>query len=98
MVPLSRPIVEAPPVSWWHVIVDLERHGYTHGQIASVIGSQRSTVENWKNRAAGPRHDDGERLIALWCAVTMRPREDLPKRTDGVLSASAFRSLGTPRA
>ena len=28
-----------PGVSWWHLIVEMERHGYTHGQIAAAIGS-----------------------------------------------------------
>ena len=84
-------IPDTPGVSWWHVIVALERHGYTHGQIAAAIDSTRGTVEGWKNKGARPRHEDGERLIALWGVVTGRTREDLPLLEERVLSAAAFR-------
>lgn len=75
------------PISWWHVIVTLERQGYTHGAIAAAIGSSRTTVEGWKNRGALPSHDIGECLIELWQTVTGKSREDLP-RQQGQLSAA----------
>lgn len=75
------------PVSWWHVIVALERHGYTHGAIAAAIGSCRSTVAGWKNSGASPAHDIGECLIQLWQTVTGNTREDVP-RQQGYLSAA----------
>lgn len=80
-----------PGVSWWHVIVDLEKRGYTHAAIGAAIGSARSTVETWKNRDIEPSHDYGERLISLWGLVTGRPREDLPRKLDQILSAAAVR-------
>lgn len=80
-----------PGVSWWHVIVQLERHGYTHGQVAAAIGGARSTVQDWKNRDAEPGHVDGERLIALWRVVTGKARDDLPLKIEAVLSAASFR-------
>ena len=86
----ARPRLQRPSVSWWHVIVMLERHGYTHGAIAAAIGSARANVENWKNRAE-PKHTDGELLIELWCNVTQQDRSELPTRTDRVLSAASFR-------
>lgn len=87
--PRSR--LQLPSVSWWHVIVMLERHGYTHGAIAASIGSSRSTVEGWKNKNASPRHEDGESLIDLWCAVMQQGREGLPLRTGHTLSAAQLR-------
>lgn len=84
-------IPPTPGISWWHVIVELERNGYTHGQMAAAIGGARGTIEGWKNKAAEPRHEDGERLLALWRVVTGKPADDLPRKTDGVLSAAAFR-------
>lgn len=80
-----------PGISWWHVIVEVERHSYSHGQIAAAIDSSRTTVEGWKNRHAEPRHQEGERLIALWAQVTGKGREDLPRKTGGTLSAAQFR-------
>ncbi|WP_295539249.1 hypothetical protein [uncultured Pseudacidovorax sp.] len=79
------------PVSWWHIVVDLERHGYTHALIAAAVDVGRSTVQGWKNLDATPRHDDGERLIALWLDVTKRTRDDLPRRATDILSAAALR-------
>ena len=86
----ARAHLQRPLVSWWHVIVTLERNGYTHAAIGAAIGSNRSTVENWKNRGV-PKHPDGESLIELWCAVTQQERADLPMRTDRTLSAAQFK-------
>lgn len=80
-----------PSVSWWHVITELERHGYTHPAIAAAIGSSKSTVEGWKNRNAEPAHVDGERLCALWRIVTGKPRDEVPVRSEDILSAASFR-------
>lgn len=82
---------ELPGVSWWHVITEMERNGYTHAAMAAAIGSTRGTVEGWKNKSASPRHEDGERMIALWRVVTGRAREDLPVKTSDILSAASFR-------
>lgn len=75
------------PVSWWHVIVALEKHGYSHAAIGAAIGSTRSTVENWKNRGASPPWHLGECLVELWQTVTGNNREDVP-RQQGFLSAA----------
>lgn len=84
-------IDEKPGVSWWHVVVVMERSGYTHSAIGAAIGVPRTTVEGWKNRNAEPGHVDGERLIALWRVVTGKPREDLPLKMSQILSAAVFR-------
>jgi hypothetical protein len=88
---------DEPGVSWWHVIVMIEKHSYTHAAIAAAIGSYRGTVEDWKNGGAEPRHEMGERLCALWRVVTGRPHEEIPRKLEKSLSASEFRDLGTPR-
>ncbi|CAN5715538.1 hypothetical protein BH10PSE18_BH10PSE18_08160 [soil metagenome] len=85
------PTIDAPAVSWWQVIVDLERERYTHVAIATAIGSARGTVEGWKNKHAQPRHEDGERLIALWCVVKGRQRADLPLRRQATRSVAQMR-------
>lgn len=80
-----------PGISWWHVIVTMERSGYTHAAMAAAIGSARTTVEGWKNRAAEPGHTDGERMIALWRVVTGKSRDDLPLKDSEILSAASFK-------
>jgi len=80
-----------PSVSWWHVIVMLERHGYTHAAIAGAIGSKRTTILNWKNMGQEPSHQIGESLIDLWCSVEQKRRDDLPMRVGRTLSAAQFR-------
>ena len=80
-----------PGISWWHVIVTMEKNGYTHSAIGAAIGVPRTTIEGWKNRNAEPAHMDGERLCALWRVVTGRPADELPRKLDQVLSAASFR-------
>lgn len=80
-----------PGVHWWAVIVDMEKRGYTHAAMGAAVGASRTAVESWKNRDNEPGHDIGERLCALWRVVTGRPREELPRKVGGVLSAASFR-------
>jgi len=74
-------VLVRPGVSWWKVIVDLERAGFYHGQIAAAIGARRTTVLGWKNHEAAPRYEDGERLIALWRVATGLTAEQVPRKT-----------------
>ena len=80
-----------PGISWWHVIVMIEKHGYTHSAIGAAIGASRGAVEGWKNKYYEPAHEQGERLIALWRVVTGQPRDELPRKVGQVLSAADFR-------
>lgn len=84
-------IPELPGVSWWHVVTDLSRRGYTSAQVAAVIGCGGSTVRDWKNLDSEPNHMDGERLLALWCIVTGKTREDIPVKASHILSAASFK-------
>lgn len=91
-IPLTpRSMSSAPGVSWWHVIVELERGGYTHAATGAAVGVSRTAVESWKNRNVEPGHDYGERLVSLWRVVTGRARDDLPRKLDQILSAASFR-------
>ena len=68
-----------PGVDWFKLITELcTKHGYTHALIAMAVGAGKSTVQGWK-QGAEPSHRDGESLIAIWCQVTGRPRDDTPK-------------------
>ena len=67
-------------VDWFRVIVDLERCGYRHADMAASIGSAKSTLVGWK-KGSRPSYDEGERLIELWCSVTAKSRDSVP-RTD----------------
>ena len=87
MIRLSKTL----PVSWWHIVMELERHGHTHAAIADAIDGNRSTVENWKNRGARPSHHHGERLIDLWKGVTGKSHEDLPRQPGFVSAAKIAR-------
>jgi len=80
-----------PGVSWWHVIVQMEKHGYTHSSIAAAVGISRQGVESWKNRDIEPSHENGERLCALWRVVTGLPAAEIPRKFVQVLSAADFR-------
>lgn len=80
-----------PRVSWWAIIIELGRHGYTSGNISAAIGCGSSTVRDWKNLDAEPGHVDGERLIALWRVVTGLPRDQVPMQDGGILSAATFK-------
>lgn len=82
---------DVQPVSWWHVIVELQRRGYTHGTVAAAVGVARGTVDAWKNRGCEPGHVDGERLVALWSSVTGQPRDELPRKAADILSAASVR-------
>ena len=85
------PLHKRPPVSWWHLIVELERHGYSCRLVGDVVGRGTATVNGWKNLDAEPKHVDGVSLIELWAAVTGKGEQDLPRKTCSVLSAAAFK-------
>lgn len=84
-------IPDVPGVSWWHLIVEMERRGYTHAAVGAAIGMSRSGVESWKNRNIEPSHEVGERMIALWRVVTGKSRDDVPVKASQILSAACFR-------
>ena len=73
-----QPEVLRVRVDWFRVIVDLERSGYRHVDMAAAVGAGKSTLVGWKS-GSRPAYDEGERLVMLWCAVTKKGRDSVPK-------------------
>jgi hypothetical protein len=66
-------------IDWFRVIADLCAKGYTHTSIAvAVNGVNYNTVRYWRDGGA-PRYEDGEQLIQLWCNVTGKCKEIIPR-------------------
>lgn len=57
--------------------------------LARELDVPRGTLRRWLE-GAEPRHDDGERIIAVWVRITGKAREYVP-RTRPVLSATKLR-------
>lgn len=79
---------DAHMVNWFRVIVDLERAGYGVRAMEKKTGLPRATLNDWKCEVSRPSHFGGEQLIALWMIETGLPRERLPLKTGGQLSAA----------
>lgn len=69
-------LTKTEKVDWFRVVVDLERSGYSHADIAAVVGVGKSTVQGWKD-GARPKFEEGEMLIGLWATVTKNGRESV---------------------
>lgn len=65
-------------VAWALIVADLKSRGHTNETIAKRIGATEGRVRKWVEIDCQPRHDDGERLLAMWCQVTGRQRETAP--------------------
>ena len=65
-------------VDWPAVLMQLQGHGWTLVRIGAAIGTPEDRVRKWLQIFAQPRHDDGERLVALWCAVMRAERDAVP--------------------
>lgn len=70
---------DAERIDWFEVLMDLQRKGYSPATIGMAIDVPRTTINGWRDLGASPRHEDGEKLIALWCSVLGSTRELLPK-------------------
>lgn len=77
-------------VDWPNVVAQLCARGQTVPGIAAKLQVARTTVLAWRDIDTEPRHDVGERLIALWCSSTGLPRTAIPMRKR-ILSAAAMR-------
>lgn len=66
---------------WFRIILDVGRHGHIHSTIAMACGTAKSTVQGWKQGAV-PRWNEGERLVCLWCSVSGKGRDELPRISD----------------
>lgn len=74
---LQQRLAHRPRVDWFQVLIDIGRHGFTTQQIADQCAAPKSTILGWK-QGGEPNHADGERLVAMWCAVVRLSREQLP--------------------
>lgn len=75
-------------VDWFLVIVALEKKGANMYVLSEKSGVPRSTLNDWKCLRTQPSHYGGEQLIALWMVETGLPRDQVPMRRDGQLSAA----------
>lgn len=66
-------------VNWQAVLQALRDHGYGDAHVARRIGATRQRVRKWREIHTQPRHDDGERLLAMWAEVTRQPRDTAPR-------------------
>lgn len=65
-------------VDWPEVLNDLVAAGKTLDALGKAIGANADRLKKWRDIECQPRHDDGERLLAVWCAVTGKARADAP--------------------
>lgn len=69
------PTIEA--VDWFTLIWALIRSGHTLVAISERTGISHSTLRGYVDGSLPP-HWRGELLVALWCEVFDKPRDDLP--------------------
>jgi hypothetical protein len=71
---------QQPPlvVDFEAVLDELRRHGFSARAIASHIGVSHVSVLGYREGAV-PQFNIGERLVALWCGVTNKTVEQLPR-------------------
>jgi hypothetical protein len=60
---------EETRVDWQQVLIDLSNRGLTIKDIVAGTDIPKSTLDNYKNRNAEPKHADGERLLMFWRAA-----------------------------
>jgi orotate phosphoribosyltransferase-like protein len=65
-------------VDWSELLNDLRRRGLRTRQIAENLEMSHSTLVEYGQGVKSPLHANGERLIAYWCSVTSKTREEVP--------------------
>lgn len=66
-------------VDWFRVLADLQFLGLTNLDVSRRLVIPHRTIGGWKE-GTEPRHMDGEALIELWCSMTSKTRNALPRR------------------
>jgi hypothetical protein len=65
-------------VTDWSAIIEGLRHkGFTFAQLSACTGIPQPTLIRFRDGGC-PKHPDGETLVALWCALTLSTREQVP--------------------
>jgi hypothetical protein len=77
-------------VDWFRVLADLKAHGVSLRGIRRQIQIPETTL-NYYKQGGEPKHANGEVLIAFWCQVTNREREQLPMEQAGLSAAEVNR-------
>lgn len=72
------PVINISKIDWFRILSDMSRYGFSLQDIAEELDVVASTLIGWK-KGASPRHHTGEALIELWCKVTHKTRDELPK-------------------
>lgn len=67
------------PVDWFRVLADLKERGWSLQAISVVTGIPLTTLADYRNAGAQPRHSAGESLTVLWCGAMGRTRHDIPR-------------------
>lgn len=67
-------------VHWVQILRELHDAGFRDADIAKRIGghTEGEKIRKWRTVRCQPRHDDGERLLAMWSQVMRKPREAAP--------------------
>lgn len=68
----------AEVVDFIAVLDDLRRHGLSTRAIGKHAGVSHVAVLGYRDGAM-PGHPVGERLVTLWCGLTNKKREELPR-------------------
>lgn len=64
---------------WFQIICELNKCKLSAQEQTKRIGVPYPTLIGWKLHEAESKHCDGEQLIKLWCSVTNKSRNELPK-------------------
>lgn len=81
MAALSEPLTfeRVRPLDWQRIVTELRRRGFTFRSLVKIVGVSRQTL--WRYQlGTEPDHVEGERILALWCEVNGRVREEAPIR------------------
>ena len=73
------PIAPDEKIDWFRIIIDIERSGYSHRDIAAAIGAASKSSIPYYKAGGTPLYDAGDRLVALWCEVKGIGQENVPR-------------------
>jgi hypothetical protein len=65
-------------IDWPTVLADLRSAGMDWQAIAKRIGAEPDRIRKWSDIYCQPRHDDGVRLLSLWCSKMQRQEGAAP--------------------
>jgi hypothetical protein len=78
---MLKQLAPAPLVNWSRILDEVRGAGYTVAQISYFTQIPRSTLLDYHNLGAEPRHSNGSTLLKFWVEVTGKLAEDAPTWT-----------------